>query len=329
VWQLATTFGTLFASCLAASHLLSVAPTAAIAIAAFAGFMLVRLFSIQHDCGHGSFFPTKRANDITGHVCSFFTMTPYTTWRRLHAGHHACANNLDRRTGDIYANCLLATEHLAKTRFGRVAERILRSAVFLSVVLPPIIFVVLLRFPFDVPKHWRRERRNINLLNLALVIVLLAILWLGAFEQFALIYGPALWLATIVGTSLTIVQHQFDGAAWFRDKDWDFYEVGLRGTSYLELPKALDWLTGNIGYHHIHHLSSKIPNYRLPACQSELPDWVSAPRLSLRTALTSLHFKLWDEEAHRMIRFQDVNRPIEDRGARTPDQLDQSRMEAS
>lgn len=277
--------------------------TLALAIPA-AGFA-VRIFIIQHDCGHGAFFRSRRANDLVGSLCSIVTLTPYLHWRRQHAGHHANWNNLDRRESgsDIYSSCLTKEEYRALSPWKRACYRLIRHPFVSLILLPPFIFFLLYRVPFDTPRSWNKERRAVHLTNLALAVVFGGLGLALGFDSVLLIQVPISILASTAGVWLFSVQHRFEHTFWARKKDWTFDIASLQGSSYLHLPKVLQWFTGNIGFHHVHHLNPRIPNYRLQECHVRVPALHRAPTLSLWTALKSARYSLWDEVQEKMVPF--------------------------
>lgn len=269
--------------------------------------LMVRLFILQHDCGHGSYFRSQRAADITGHVLAVLAMTPYHYWRTNHAKHHAHSGNLDRRGfGDI--GTLTTKEFEALGAGGRLGYRLLRNPLLLIGLLTTVHFIVVQRWPWRMPRTWRREWRSVWWTNAALAAVLAGAWWVGELGRVLVIQGVLMaWGCSFAGW-LTHVQHQFEGAYWERGAEWDYFEAGLRGSSWLALPRPLQWLTASIGLHHVHHLSSRIPNYRLQQCHDENPELWSAHRITLREALRSLWLALWDEDAGRLISFGEYRR---------------------
>ena len=240
--------------------------------------LTVRTFIIQHDCGHGSFFCTRRANHLLGRLCSLLTLTPYSQWRRHHAKHHGAWNDLDRRNAsgrDIYSSCLTVAEYEALGTWRRRLHRTAKHPAISLLVLPPLIFLVLYRFPFAAPRTWRPQRRSVHLTNLSLVALhgsLAAILGVGPVAAVLLV---VIVPASIVGVWLFSLQHQFDGTHWARHVQWDPVDAALRGSSFLRLPRLLQWATGNIGFHHVHHVSQRISQLStgsLPRCASVLRD---------------------------------------------------------
>jgi acyl-lipid omega-6 desaturase (Delta-12 desaturase) len=302
--QIVTSFGPFLAIC-AARYAWPDMPIWLIALTTLlAGGFVVRIFIIQHDCGHGSFFGRRWANDLLGHICSLFTFTPYAHWRRQHAGHHASWNNLDRRANvDLYSNCLTLEEYRALSPLRRFTTRLVRHPLFSLILLPPCVFLLLYRVPFDSPKGWERERRNVHLTNLALLVMIVALGLVFGFVQVALVQLPILVVSSIVGVWLFSVQHRFETTLWRDNPAWSAFDASLQGSSYLKLPRILQFFTGNIGFHHVHHLSPRVPNYRLEACHDALPQLHAAPVLNLRMGLMNWRWALWDEAAQRMVPF--------------------------
>jgi omega-6 fatty acid desaturase (delta-12 desaturase) len=308
-WQLATTgigyFGliaTMYAS-------IEVSVLLTLALAFPAGGLVVRLFIIQHDCGHGSFFRSRRANTFVGLFCSLITVTPYENWRRQHANHHAVWNNLDRRDSgmDIYSTCLTVREYGALPRCRRWLYRAARHPVISQVLLPPLVFLILYRFAFDTPASWRRERISVYLTDLGILVAATVLVLTFGAERAALVQLPTMVVASITGMWIFSVQHRFEDARWFRSDTWNSIDAALHGSSYLKLPRVLQWFSGNIGFHHIHHLLPRIPNYRLQACHEACPDISGNARvLTFRQAVLAPTFALWDEERGRMMGFPRV-----------------------
>jgi len=259
----------------------------AIPLAILAGGFMVRTFIIHHDCGHGSFFRSRRANDLIGRLCSVMTLTPYAFWRRQHARNHGCWNNLDRRTAsglDIYSSCVTVAEYRALGRWRRCLIRFANHPVVANLLLPPLVFVVLYRMPFDTVKGWRRERRGIYLTNLALAVLMGGSGFALGYGRVAAVQLPIMVIASIVGVWLFSIQHRFEHAQWMPGASWSFAGASLGGTSHLHLPRLLQWFTGNIGFHPVHHINPRIPNYRLEECHNASLAFRSVPKLTLRAA---------------------------------------------
>jgi acyl-lipid omega-6 desaturase (Delta-12 desaturase) len=281
------------------------------ALAPLAGFLLVRIFIIQHDCGHGSFLRSRRANDAIGWMCSVLTWTPYANWRVQHAYHHSAWNNLDRRSGrDIYSGCLTVAEYRALTPLRRWVHRVMLHPLVSQVALPPIIFFVLYRFPFDTPLGSNRERASVHRTSLAIAALYAGLALILGTRAVLLVQAPVIAIASIIGVWLFSVQHRFESALWTNNAAWDPITAGLHGSSYLRLPGWLHWFTGNIALHHLHHLSPRIPNYRLQACQRACAVLAEseARALSIGEALRAGRYVLWDESLGRMVRFADLDR---------------------
>jgi omega-6 fatty acid desaturase (delta-12 desaturase) len=267
-----------------------------------AGF-LVRLFIIQHDCGHGSLFRSRQANDLTGRILGIFTLTPYDYWRRTHAAHHATSGNLDRRgIGDI--NTLTVREYLALSRWRRLVYRLYRHPLVLFGVGPIYLFILKHRLPLDMPLSgvWR----NLFATNLGIVALTAVLAVLVGPLALLKLHLPIVLLAASAGIWLFHVQHQFEDSYWQRDGSWSFHQAALQGSSYYHLPRLLQWLTASIGLHHIHHLCSRIPNYRLQECLDANPELHRVRRVTLLESLRCARLALWCEEAQRMIRFRDI-----------------------
>jgi omega-6 fatty acid desaturase (delta-12 desaturase) len=307
LWQLVSTVGPFVAICVVMYLSLGVSYWITLGLSLLGAGFVVRIFIIQHDCGHGAFFRSRRANNIVGTLCGLLTLTPYAHWRRQHAGHHAMWNNLDRRESgvDIYSTCLTVAEYRAQSGLQRVWYRFLRHPVVSLIALPPIIFLVLYRIPFDTPSDWRWERYSVYVTNAAVAGIVVALGLLLGFGPVALVQLPIIALASIIGVWLFSVQHRFEGVAWMRQADWRPDVAALRGSSYLRLPRVLQWFTGNIGFHHIHHLNPRIPNYHLERCHEAMAD---VPTLSLWGGLRAFRFSLWDEARETMVTFADARR---------------------
>jgi acyl-lipid omega-6 desaturase (Delta-12 desaturase) len=277
-----------------------------LALAPLAAGFLVRIFIIQHDCGHGSYFRSRRANHVLGALCGFLTVTPYASWRRQHAGHHGVWNDLDRRQSgaDIYSSCLTVAEYRALSPWRRRWYRFTRHPLVANVLLPPLVFIVLYRVPFDTPKTWRRERRGVYATDAVLVAAIIGLGLLLGFGRVAAVQLSVMVPASIIGVWLFSVQHRFEHTHWAPRGEWRFGDAALLGSSYLRLPRVLQWFTGNIGFHHIHHLDPRIPNYRLPACHDANPALRTGPSMTLRSALGQWRYALWDEVRERMVSFK-------------------------
>jgi omega-6 fatty acid desaturase (delta-12 desaturase) len=270
-------------------------------IAIFAAGFLVRIFIIFHDCGHASFFGSKRANNATGAIAGLLLLTPYRHWRWQHALHHGTASDLDRRgSGDIWT--LTVQEYLQSTRWRRISYQLARNPVVLFAIAPLFVFVVQHRFASsDAPKRERRSVHRLNWALLALIFVMSAVIGLKAFLLIQLTVSA---LAGALGLWLFYVQHQFAGAYWARAKDWNYIAAAIHGSSFYKLPRILQWFTGNIGFHHIHHLSPRIPNYHLQLCHEADPFFQTIKALTLWSSLRCLTHRLWDERRNVFVGFR-------------------------
>ncbi len=306
--QLLTSFGPFLTGCAAMYAVFPISPLLALALSLPTGALLVRVFIIQHDCGHGSFFASRSANTAVGRLCSLVTFTPYANWGRQHAAHHANWNNLDRQSAgsDIYSACLTVREYLALTPWRRFLYRLPRQPLIANVLLPPLVFVLLYRVPFDTPPDWARERRSVYLTDLALVALFGALVTLFGWREVLLVHLPVMVVASVLGVWLFSLQHRFETSRWLGHGDWSFVEAALEGSSYFQLPRVLHWLTGNIGFHHVHHLNPRVPNYRLRACHEAVQALRPVRALSLAGGLRAPRLTLWDEERGRLVRFSDV-----------------------
>lgn len=308
VGQIVTSIGLFIIACAAMYASLSLPYFVTLLLAVPAAGLLVRVFIVQHDCGHGAFFRSRRANHTIGMLCSLLTFAPYANWRRQHAGHHGIWNNLDRRQAgaDIYSACLTVAEYQALTPSQRFFHRALRHPVIAHLMLPPLVFVLLYRVPFDTPRAWKSERLTVYATDVAIALWIAGLVWLFGFRAVLLVQLPVITLASIIGVWLFSVQHRFDGTRWARQDEWSFTTAALQGSSYLRLPRLLQWFTGNIGFHQIHHLNPHVPNYRLEECYNSIPTLRAAPSLSLWSGLKSVRLALWDEANRRLIGFADV-----------------------
>ena len=309
IGQLASTFLPFLALMAAMYVAASYSVWASLALALPAGALIVRIFIIQHDCGHGAFFRSRAANDWLGRVCSLFTMTPYANWRRQHANHHAVWNNLDRRSegADIYSTCLTLREYEALSPLRRRFYRVVRHPVIAQLVLPPLVFMLLYRVPFDTPRAWRRERVSVLATNVALGVLLAGLIWAAGLDDVLVVQLSTMIVASIIGVWIFSVQHRFEEVVWARQGAWDATSASLYGSSYLKLPRLLQWFSGNIGFHHIHHLVPRVPNYRLEDCHQVFAARGGRARaLTLWQALRAPTYLLWDEERGQMMRLSDL-----------------------
>ena len=262
-----------------------------------AGFM-VRTFIIHHDCGHGSFFKSRKANDFWGFITGVLVFTPYYLWRWEHAVHHASSGDLDRRgTGDVWT--MTVQEYLEASRWKRFAYRLTRNPFVLFVIAPSLVFLV--RHRFAPSKASPRERHSVYWTNLAILGVAAGLSMIFGIKAYLILQVAVSMVATSVGVWLFYVQHQFEGVYWERGEDWDYATAALQGSSFYKLPKILQWFSGSIGFHHIHHLSPAIPNYNLEKCHKAEPLFQTVKPVTLFRSLKSFTFRLWDEQHHKLV----------------------------
>jgi omega-6 fatty acid desaturase (delta-12 desaturase) len=270
-------------------------------LAALAGGFLVRVFIIFHDCGHGSFFKSKRANDILGFITGVMAFTPYYHWRWEHALHHSTSGDLDRRgKGDVWT--LTVQEYLEASRWKRFAYRLARNPFVLFVVAPLFLFVVRERFP--TAGAGRRERDSVYWTNLAVFSLAILLSCVFGIEAYLVIQLMVIAVAGSAGVWLFYVQHQFEGVYWERGEEWDYTTAALQGSSFYKLPKVLQWFSGNIGFHHIHHLSPRIPNYYLEKCHKAEPLFQTVKPVTLFSSFKSFTFRLWDEQRRKLVGYR-------------------------
>ena len=299
-WQLANTLLPYAVGCALMYWSLGVSYLLTLVLAVPTAGLLVRIFIISHDCGHGAFFRSRRANDIFGGITSFLCCTPYHFWKHEHAVHHASAGNLDERgRGDIWT--MTVKEYEAASRIKRLAYRMYRNPVVLFGV--GAFYVFMLEYRVPPVKGTARDRASVWRTNLGLAAVIaLAYLTIGL-KALALIQVPVFFIAAGAGAWLFYVQHQFENVYWARDGEWDYVAACVQGSSFYRLPRVLQWFTGSIGFHHVHHLSAKIPNYFLEKCHRENPVFHHSPQLSLWSSLRCMNYRLWDEERKKLITF--------------------------
>lgn len=270
-----------------------------------AGGLLVRFFIIQHDCGHGSFMPSRTMNDTIGRLMSVLTITPYALWRREHAIHHAGCGNLERRgVGDI--ETWTVDEYRSKSWFDRIRYRVYRNPLFLFGFGVPFYFLIIQRLPWFHGVAARDCWKSVVGLNAAMAVFYGALAYAIGPMTLLKVAVPIIVIASAAGGWLFFIQHQFEDTLWDRKEDWDFQVAAVHGSSYYVLPKVLQWFTGNIGLHHIHHLNSMIPNYRLQECMDALPALATINRLTLRESLACVNLTLWDPVARRLIGFREL-----------------------
>jgi omega-6 fatty acid desaturase (delta-12 desaturase) len=274
-----------------------------IALAIPAAGFLLRSYILFHDCTHGSLLPGRRANELVGSILALIVFTPFARWRHDHRVHHATAGDLDRRgVGDVPT--LTVAEYQARSRRARVGYRLFRNPVVMFGLGP--IYGMLLMPRWAARSAGARVQRSVWRTNLALVVVVGALCWLLGWREFLLVQAPLVVLAGGTGIWLFYVQHQFEDTYWQRPDNWSYTDAALRGSSYLRLPRLLQFFTGNIGLHHVHHLNPKIPNYNLQRAHDQCEVFHSVPRVSLLDGLRAVRLKLWDENAARLVTWAEL-----------------------
>jgi acyl-lipid omega-6 desaturase (Delta-12 desaturase) len=282
-------------------HVKQISLWLALPLAILAGTLLVRVFIFFHDCGHGSFFKAHWANALTGFIAGVLTFTPYYHWRWQHGIHHGTSGHLDKRgVGDVWT--MTVQEYLDSSRWKRFSYRFVRNPFVLFVIAPLYVFLIRQRFASSTAS--RRERHSVWWMNVALLGVAVFMSWLFGFGAYLLLQTVAWMVAGATGIWLFYIQHQFEDAYWERAEQWDYTAAALRGSSYYKLPRVLQWLSGNIGFHHIHHLSPSIPNYNLQRCHEADPVFQQVKPITLLTSLKSLKFRFWDEPAKKLVGYR-------------------------
>ncbi len=298
IWQIVNTLVPYIATWFAIYWSLSFSYWATAGFVVLLGLLTMRTFIIFHDCCHGSFFESSRACQIVGYLTGMLAFTPYGQWRWEHNVHHASSGHLDKRgTGDVWMMTL--KEYLEASRWKRFSYRLARNPIILFIVGPLYLFLIWQRFPS--PKASVKEKHSAHFMNIGIAIM--AILM-------SFVFGPGTYLLLVVGTMLVAggagvwmfyVQHQYEGVYWERAEEWDYTAAALQGSSFYKLPRILQWFTGNIGFHHIHHLSPRIANYNLERCHNDLPLFQQVKPITLLSSIKSLGYRFWDEERQEMV----------------------------
>jgi len=305
LWQLTNTLGgyaLLWAAMYFVSH---ISVWLALPLAVLAGGFLIRLFIIFHDCTHNSFFRSSRANEWWGFLTGVLCFTPYHHWKWQHSVHHAHSGDLDHRgMGDVWT--LTVDEYLEASRFTRLRYRLARNPVLLFLLAPAVLFIVLQRIPSREASP--RSVRSVHFTTLMIIAVGVALSQAFGWKAYLLLQFLTVFIAASAGVWLFYIQHQFEDVEWERNGSWDFTDAALRGSSYYCLPRILQWFSGNIGFHHLHHLSPQIPNYHLEDCHRTHPLFRTVPVVTLRSSLKSFRFRLWDEQARQLVGFDHLKK---------------------
>ena len=300
IWQIANTFLPFILLWYLAYESLSVSYLLTLGLTVLAAGFVIRIFIIFHDCCHQSFFNNNRANEVLGTIAGIMTLFPFHQWRHSHNVHHATSSNLNKRgVGDIW---VMTVKEYEKASFGqRLAYRIYRNPFVMFGVGPFYLFLITNRFNRKGAR--KKERMNTYLINLSIVLLYGWMCWIIGWQAFLFIQGPCVFIAGSLGIWLFYVQHHFENSYFEEEKEWDFVKAAVEGSSFYSLPKWLQWITGNIGYHHIHHLSPRVPNYHLEEVHNNHIPLKSVPTVTIRSSLGAIKYRLWDEENKQFVRF--------------------------
>jgi len=301
IWQIINSLGPYILLWIAMYYSLSISYLLTLGLAVLAAGFLVRMFIIFHDCGHGSFFRSKKANRIVGTILGSLVFTPYDYWHREHGIHHKTVGNLDKRgSGDVWT--LTVEEYNKLSRGKKLVYRLYRHPVLLVGIGPLFLFVLWFRIPRK--KLGKIQTRSIWVTNLIVLVFCSVLILLMGWKAFLMIQLPVIYIATVAGVWLFYVQHQYEDVIWTRQEDWDYRKMALEGSSFLKFPRLLQWFSGNIGYHHIHHLSPKIPNYNLEKCHKENQMFQDIKPVTFVPSIRTMSLRLWNEQAGRLISFR-------------------------
>ncbi|OZI10760.1 fatty acid desaturase [Bacillaceae bacterium SAS-127] len=271
--------------------------------ATLGAFLMTRVFIIFHDCTHNSFFKNRKANQIVGTITGILTFFPFYQWQHSHSVHHATSGNLDKRgTGDIWM--LTVDEYLEAPLWRRIAYRLYRNPIVMFGIGPTYVFLITNRFNRKGAR--KKERLNVYFTNVAIVSIIALLCWTIGWKAFLLVEVPIFLIAGAVGVWLFYVQHTFEDSYFEENEHWDYVKAAVEGSSFYKLPKPLQWLTGNIGFHHVHHLSPRVPNYKLEEAHNQTKPLQNVPTVTLATSLTSLKFRLWDDKTDQFIGFKEL-----------------------
>ncbi len=314
IFQLVTTLALFIGTCAVMFYSMNISYWITALLVVPAAGLLTRIFIFQHDCGHGSFFNSKKANDWTGRLLGILTVTPYDFWRRAHNKHHATSGDLDRRSiGGI--DTITVREYQAMSKWHQLGYRIYRNPFVLLILGTPFYVMILQRFPFNQATNFYDNYQTISvssiwksimLTNISIAACYGAVSMITGLGPLLAIYIPTLIVTSWIGGWLFYIQHQFEDAYWEENENWNIQEAALLGSSYYALPKIVQWFTGNIGLHHIHHLCSRIPNYKLQECMDARPELENINKLTFLDSLKCVSFKLWDEQKEKMVSFKQV-----------------------
>lgn len=301
VWQILNTLVPYIGIWIAMYYCVTISWWLVVPLAILASGFLIRLFIIFHDCGHGSFFNSKKANNILGFILGVITFTPYYQWRWEHGVHHASSGNLDKRgTGDIWT--MTVEEYLNASPWKKFSYRLARNPIVLFIIAPTVLFLFWQRIPNK--RAPQREKRSVHYTNIGLVLFFGTLMWIFGWKNFLIIQGIISVVSAGAGVWLFYVQHQYEGVYWARSENWNVLDAALKGSSFYKLPKILQWFSGNIGFHHIHHLNSRIPNYNLEKCHKTNPLFQTVQPITLFASRKSFGYRFWDEKRKQLIGYK-------------------------
>jgi omega-6 fatty acid desaturase (delta-12 desaturase) len=303
IWQLTNSLAGYLILWLAMSLTIKISIWITLPLIILAAGFLIRIFIIFHDCGHGSFFKSNKLNLLVGKLCGILAFTPYYKWTNSHKLHHRTVGNLDKRgLGDVWT--LTLDEYKEKGNWNKFIYRLFRHPIFLLGVGGPLSFIILNRF--STKKMTPKQRYNVYFTNIILISLALIVSWLIGWQTYLLLQLSVMYIAAIVGVYLFYLQHQYDDVYWCRNNEWDYKTMALQGSSFFKLPAILQWFTGNIGFHHVHHLAPTIPNYNLSKCHRENDMFREVNAITFFKSFRSLKLRLWDESNQRIVTFASV-----------------------
>jgi omega-6 fatty acid desaturase (delta-12 desaturase) len=316
LWQLSSTVVCYIGLWFLAYKSLAISYWLTFAITIVASFFAIRTFIIHHDCSHGSFFKSKRWNKVVGRITGFLSLTPFYFWQYKHNTHHRVSGNLDYRNtgGDIWM--MTAQEYINASFIKKLTYKLFRNPIILFFIIAPFYFIIFQRFPFienknEIDSTKAKLCNSVYLTNIAMVAAIIGLsLWIGPLA-FIKIELPIVVMASALGVWLFYVQHQFEDTQFEKNASWDFTKMAIEGSSFYKLPKLFQWLTANIGYHHVHHANPRIPNYFLPKCHEATPDFKTVKPLTFINSIKTVHLKLWDEVQGKLIRFKDLKKRVD------------------
>ncbi len=308
IWQVINTLGPFFLLWYLAYKSLSVSYQLTLLLGIAAAGFVIRTFIIFHDCCHHSFFKNRKANRVLGTITGILTLFPYSRWGHEHSVHHATSSNLDKRgTGDIWM--MTVEEYMQASVWKRIAYRLYRNPIVMFGIGP--IYLVLISNRFNRKDAKMNERLNTYLTNIGIVLVVALLISVIGLKAFLLVEVPIFLVSGSLGIWLFYVQHTFEDSYFEADEEWEYVKAAVEGSSFYKLPKVLQWVTGNIGFHHVHHLSPRVPNYKLEEAHNNSAPLQKVPTITLKTSLTSLRFRLWDEENKRFVGYKAVKMMVQ------------------